>query len=83
MRAIVILVGAVVAVVCCHSDVSAQSGSSSGSRSGSGAQAPVGHRQPTQSGVQGSEAGQIGMNPQLRRQEKELDRKLNSICRGC
>jgi hypothetical protein len=86
MRAILIVIGTSAAILGFADCASAQnSGGSSGSaRSGYGAEAPVGHRQPSQSTVQGADEGsQIGMTPQLQRQEKELDRKLKGICRGC
>ena len=44
-------------------------------------QAPVGHRQPRQSGV--PETTQLSLDDlELRRLDEEIDRKL-TICRGC
>jgi hypothetical protein len=48
-------------------------------------ESPIGHRQPAASGVGRAQSVQrIGTNPELRRQDQDLDRKLStSICRGC
>jgi hypothetical protein len=42
-------------------------------------QAPVGHRQPSQADV-GSKENNISQQDLL---DKELDRKIKNICRGC
>ncbi|WP_424632073.1 hypothetical protein [Bradyrhizobium sp. SYSU BS000235] len=58
---------------------SANSSSSSSSTRGI-PQAPVGHRQPKASDVPaGTESGGYSESAQ----DKELDRKIKSICRGC
>ncbi len=58
-------------------------GSSMSRSSGGIPQAPVGHRQPTQSDVSAAEAkdkqGLLGSDAD----DKALDRKIKSICRGC
>jgi hypothetical protein len=43
-------------------------------------EAPIGHRQPTESDLPPSVRKEEGA---ATRDEKELDKKLNSICRGC
>jgi hypothetical protein len=43
-------------------------------------QAPVGHRQPTRSDVP---AGAANSNGSIDADDKALDRKIKSICRGC
>jgi len=53
--------------------------SSSSSKTGRIPEAPVGHRQPKASDVPaGTESGYTESA-----QDKELDRKIKSICRGC
>lgn len=55
------------------------SSSSSSSKAGRIPEAPVGHRQPKASDVPaGTESGYTESA-----QDKELDRKIKSICRGC
>ncbi len=48
------------------------------------AQAPVGHRQPTPETVQAGGTDQQGdILSKLQQEDRELDRKLSNICRGC
>jgi hypothetical protein len=50
----------------------------------SGKEAPVGHRQPKADDVKGAESGPgVGTTPDLEKQNKEVDKKLRDICRGC
>jgi hypothetical protein len=50
----------------------------------SGREAPVGHRQPSANDVRGAESVPgVGSNPELDKQEQELNKKLRDICRGC
>jgi hypothetical protein len=70
-------------------DVFAQGSSSvpknSGGTGGGGGgvvQAPVGHRQPRVSDVP-SEKNLSDPNDPLSKENRELDRKIKSICRGC
>ena len=46
-------------------------------KAGTGA-APVGHRQPTQ-----AEVGKADADLGVSAEDKELDRKIKNICRGC
>ena len=52
-------------------------------QSKSPAQAPVGHRQPTQGGIGQSADEQSPMDKKLKELDDALDKKLKSICRGC
>lgn len=66
----------------------AQSGGtmSGAPKGGSGLpQAPVGHRQPTRSSVSGAGVDTAAPPQQLPGdiEDKALDRKIRSICRGC
>ena len=47
------------------------------------AQAPVGHRQPTQSSAGQAADEQSPMDKKLKELDDALDKKLKSICRGC
>jgi hypothetical protein len=50
----------------------------------SGREAPVGHRQPSANDVRGAESAPgVGTNPDLEKQDQELNKKLRDICRGC
>jgi hypothetical protein len=60
----------------------AQNSGANGKSSASIPQAPVGHRQPTKADVSGADAkdkGLLGADAD----DKALDRKIKSICRGC
>jgi len=47
-------------------------------------QAPVGHRQPTQKGVEGDDqSADTGLAKVINEQNRMLDRALKGICRGC
>jgi hypothetical protein len=47
-------------------------------------QAPVGHRQPTQKGVEGDDqSADTGLAKVINEQNRVLDRALKGICRGC
>jgi hypothetical protein len=62
------------------------SGTGASSRSGVGAPpAPVGHRQPTRSSVSGAGVDTAAPPKELPGdiEDKALDRKIRSICRGC
>ena len=63
------------------SSVSKNSGGSGGGGGGV-MQAPVGHRQPRVSDVP-SEKNLSDPNDPLSRENRALDRKIKSICRGC
>jgi hypothetical protein len=48
------------------------------------AQAPVGHRQPTQSDVEGDDqVEETGLAKEIDKENRLLDRELQGICRGC
>jgi hypothetical protein len=77
--ALVVLIGGV--------DAFAQGSSSMPKNSGGGGgggviQAPVGHRQPRVSDVP-SEKNLSDPNDPLSKENRDLDRKIKSICRGC
>ena len=68
-------------------DAFAQGSSSMPKNSGGGGgggviQAPVGHRQPRVSDVP-SEKNLSDPNDPLSKENRDLDRKIKSICRGC
>jgi len=63
------------------SSVSKNSGGSGGGGGGV-MQAPVGHRQPRVSDVP-SEKNLSDPNDPLSKENRDLDRKIKSICRGC
>jgi hypothetical protein len=47
-------------------------------------QAPVGHRQPTQKGIEGDDQfADTGLAKVINEQNRVLDRTLKGICRGC
>ena len=73
--ALMVLIGSADALAQGSSSVSKNSG-------GSGAQAPVGHRQPRPSDLP-SEKNLSDPNDPLSKENRELDRKIKSICRGC
>lgn len=58
---------------------SSANSSSSSSKAGRIPEAPVGHRQPKASDVPTGAEGTYSESAQ----DKELDRKIKSICRGC
>lgn len=60
-------------------------GGTSAKSSGGIPQAPVGHRQPTKADVSAAESkdrGLLGAGADAAA-DKELDRKIKNICRGC
>ncbi|BAM89742.1 signal peptide [Bradyrhizobium oligotrophicum S58] len=65
----------------------AQSGSSSsssaGSKGGMSSQAPVGHRQVRPSDLPKAEQAEDSSMSGASKEDRELDRKIKSICRGC
>ena len=64
-------------------DAFAQGSSSVSKNSGGGAvQAPVGHRQPRHADLP-SEKNLSDPNDPLSKENRALDRKIKSICRGC
>jgi len=64
-------------------DAFAQGSSSVSKNSGGGAvQAPVGHRQPRPADLP-SEKNLSDPNDPLSKENRALDRKIKSICRGC
>jgi len=64
-------------------DAFAQGSSSVSKNSGGGViQAPVGHRQPRPSDLP-SEKNLSDPNDPLSKENRALDRKIKSICRGC
>ncbi len=48
-------------------------------------EAPVGHRQPTQSDVAGDDqqSEETGLAKEIDKENRLLDRELQEICRGC
>jgi hypothetical protein len=48
-------------------------------------EAPIGHRQPTASSLGGVEKGgeKFDTLSKMQKEDQELDRKLQGICRGC
>jgi hypothetical protein len=52
-------------------------------QSKSPAEAPVGHRQPTQGAVGQAADEQSPMDKKLKELDEALAKKLKSICRGC
>jgi hypothetical protein len=59
-------------------------GSSASKSSGGVPQAPVGHRQPTKAEVSGGGSqNSNGLLGAAAADDKELDRKIKSICKGC
>jgi hypothetical protein len=73
--AMVVLVGAPDALAQGSSSVPKNSG-------GSSIQAPIGHRQPRPSDLPG-ERNLSDPNDPLSKENRALDRKIKSICRGC
>ena len=85
MRTTILSIALVVLI--CGADAFAQGSSSVPKNSGGGGgggviQAPVGHRQPRVSDVP-SEKNLSDPNDPLSKENRELDRKIKSICRGC
>jgi len=79
MRKTVIL-AALLAVVA--APAFAQSGKSGSKHSGSVPQAPVGHRQPRAADVPDEKNLNNASDP-MSKENKDLDKKIKSICRGC
>jgi hypothetical protein len=77
--ALVVLIGGADAFAQGSSSVPKNSGGGGG---GGVVQAPVGHRQPRVSDVP-SEKNLSDPNDPLSKENRELDRKIKSICRGC
>jgi hypothetical protein len=77
--ALVVLIGGADAFAQGSSSVPKNSGGGGG---GGVIQAPVGHRQPRVSDVP-SEKNLSDPNDPLSKENRELDRKIKSICRGC
>lgn len=76
----------VVAPLGAHVAHAQSSGQGASSRSGAGLPpAPVGHRQPTRSSVSGAGVDTAAPPKELpgEIEDKALDRKIRSICRGC
>ena len=61
----------------------AQTNPSSPGNSGTQNQAPVGHRQPRAADVRDAGASTSEEEKKTKELDRELDRKLKSICRGC
>jgi hypothetical protein len=87
MRTTILSIALVVLI--CGADAFAQGSSSMPKNSGGGGgggggviQAPVGHRQPRVSDVP-SEKNLSDPNDPLSKENRDLDRKIKSICRGC
>ncbi|CAL77368.1 conserved hypothetical protein; putative signal peptide [Bradyrhizobium sp. ORS 278] len=59
------------------------SGSGGGSKSGASSQAPVGHRQVRPSDLPKAEQAEDSSMSSASKEDRELDRKIKSICRGC
>ena len=79
--ALVVLIGGADAFAQGSSSVPKNSGGTGGGGGGV-VQAPVGHRQPRVSDVP-SEKNLSDPNDPLSKENRELDRKIKSICRGC
>ena len=79
--ALVVLIGGADAFAQGSSSVSKNSGAGAGAGGGV-IQAPVGHRQPRVSDVP-SEKNLSDPNDPLSKENRDLDRKIKSICRGC
>ena len=79
--ALVVLIGGADAFAQGSSSVPKNSGGSGGGGGGV-IQAPVGHRQPRVSDVP-SEKNLSDPNDPLSKENRDLDRKIKSICRGC
>jgi len=79
--ALVVLIGGADAFAQGSSSVPKNSGGSGGGGGGV-IQAPVGHRQPRVSDVP-SEKNLNDPNDPLSKENRDLDRKIKSICRGC
>jgi hypothetical protein len=77
--ALVVLIGGADAFAQGSSSVPKNSGGGGG---GGVIQAPVGHRQPRVSDVP-SEKNLSDPNDPLSKENRDLDRKIKSICRGC
>ncbi len=77
--ALVVLIGGADAIAQGSSSVPKNSGGGGG---GGVIQAPVGHRQPRLSDVP-SEKNLNDPNDPLSKENRALDRKIKSICRGC
>jgi hypothetical protein len=75
LMALMVLIGAPDAFAQGSSSVSKNSG-------GSTIQAPVGHRQPRPADLP-SEKNLSDPNDPLSKENRALDRKIKSICRGC
>jgi len=54
-----------------------------GSKSGMSSQAPVGHRQVRPSDLPKAEQAEENSMSGPTKEDRELDRKIKSICRGC
>jgi len=61
----------------------AQSSGASGSATAGSRQAPVGHRQPTAATVKTTKSSSDPAMSASEAEDRELDRKIRSICRGC
>ncbi|UFZ05571.1 hypothetical protein LQG66_04425 [Bradyrhizobium ontarionense] len=65
----------------------AQSGAGSaggaGSKGGTSSQAPVGHRQVRPADLPKAEQAEENSMSGMTKEDRELDRKIKSICRGC
>ncbi|CCD98987.1 hypothetical protein [Bradyrhizobium sp. STM 3809] len=60
------------------------SGSGTGSGARGSAEAPRGHRQPRPSDLpKADQAEDSSMSGNMSKEDRELDRKIKSICRGC
>jgi len=79
--ALVVLIGGADAIAQGTSSVPKNSGAGGGGGGGV-IQAPVGHRQPRVSDVP-SEKNLNDPNDPLSKENRDLDRKIKSICRGC
>lgn len=77
---IIVMMGLLLAVPGAFAQSKSGTGSSAGTtNSGSIPQAPVGHRQPRASDVPSNQEKNFTESAE----DKALDRKIKSICRGC
>ncbi|MGJ5179721.1 hypothetical protein ACQR16_16690 [Bradyrhizobium oligotrophicum] len=82
MNRLVIAMGLLVLVA--DGGALAQGGSSSGAAKGpSSMEAPRGHRQPRPADLPKADQAEDNSMSGVSKEDRELDRKIKSICRGC
>ena len=87
MKTIVIAMGLLMLVADAAALAQSGGGSSGGAgsrgASSSSSQAPVGHRQPRPGDLPKAEQAEENSMSGMTKEDRELDRKIKSICRGC